>query len=94
MRRLSIAGEHNVQKYLHEVALQCIVDELGKKGGVINKYWGQGTGDRGQGTGDWDGKIMELWEYYIRLFVLDERVFLLNQGIICRVCELLIFLDL
>jgi hypothetical protein len=65
MRRLSIAGEHNVQKYLHEVALQCIVDELGKKGGVINKYWGQGTGDRGQGTGD-RGQgtgMVKLWSY-------------------------------
>jgi hypothetical protein len=40
-----------------------------------------GTGDWGLGTGE--GKVRELWEYYIRWFVLNERVFLFNRGIIC-----------
>ena len=43
----------NGQKYSHHLALQCIVDEMRKKEGVINRCWGLGTGDWGPGTGDW-----------------------------------------
>jgi hypothetical protein len=37
MRLPIFSGRRNVQKYLHEEAVQCIVDELVKKGRFINR---------------------------------------------------------